>query len=291
MTANDGSVQGVFKAVDNGPESVRWDLVVVGDGYRESELVKYHADVDKFVTTLRTTPPFGELFAAINVHRIDVVSTDSGADDPGCGEEPARDARTYFDAKFCSQFAGTRLDRLLTVDAALVLRVASRFVPLRNQVLCIVNTSKYGGSGGAIATCSTHELAAKIAIHEIGHSAFQLADEYGGNGVGTPAGEPVQQNVTRNTDRNTNKWRRHIAPTTPMPTQCDPHCASSTCVQPHPPPPPSAVGAYEGAIYSNCNTYRPTSSCYMRDYGPFCPVCSSVIRQTLAPFLPNPPIA
>ena len=34
------------------------------------------------VQQLRTTPPFDELFCGINVHRIDVVSTESGADDP-----------------------------------------------------------------------------------------------------------------------------------------------------------------------------------------------------------------
>ena len=46
------------------------------------------------------------------------------------------------------------------------------------------------------------------------------------------------------------------------------------------------MGTYEGAIYSDCNTYRPLPSCYMRDYGPFCPVCSGVITQILTPFQP-----
>lgn len=172
------------------------------------------------------------------------------------------------------------------MNTALALSVASAQVPLRHQVLCIVNSSKYGGSGGTIATCSTNVQASQIAIHEIGHSAYGLADEYGGNGAGIPAGEPAQPNVTRNTNRATNKWNALIAATTPMPSQCDPSCAASTCVPPAMPPPAGAVGTYEGAIYSDCNTYRPLPSCYMRDYGPFCPVCAGVIRQTLQPFLP-----
>lgn len=98
--------------------------------------------------------------------------------------------------------------------------VASAQVPLRHQVLCIVNSITYGGSGGTIATCSTNAAAAQIAIHEIGHSAFGLADEYGGDGTATPAGEPPEPNVTRNTNRVTNKWRALIAATTPMPSQC-----------------------------------------------------------------------
>ena len=67
-----------------------------------------------------------------------------------------------------------------------------------------------------------------------------------------------------------------------MPSACDASCASSTCVPPGTPPAAGAVGTYEGGVYSDCNTYRPLPSCYMRDYSPFCPVCASVIRAVLA---------
>ncbi|MGR9046419.1 MAG: M64 family metallopeptidase [Gammaproteobacteria bacterium] len=286
MSSSDGHVVGTTKVVDHGPDNARWNLVIIGDGYRASELTNYHTHVQNFITELRNTPPFNELFCGINVHRIDVVSTDSGADDPGCAGGTAVTVNTYFDATFCTPFAGSPLDRLLSVDTALALSVATAQVPLRHQVLCIVNSTKYGGSGGTIATCSVAAQASKIAIHEIGHSAFGLADEYGGNGAGTPAGEPSEPNVTRDTNRATNKWRALIAAATPMPSQCDASCASSTCVPPASPVPAGAVGTYEGAIYSDCNTYRPLPSCYMRDYGPFCPVCAGVIRTTLQPFQP-----
>ena len=92
--------------------------------------------------------------------------------------------------------------------------------------------------------------------------------------------------MTRDTNRNTNKWRALIAPTTPMPSACDASCASSTCTPPAAPPAAGAVGTYEGGIYSDCNTYRPLPSCYMRDYAPFCPVCAGVIRAVLQPFQP-----
>jgi hypothetical protein len=286
MGSSDGYVVGTTKVVDHGPDNARWNLVIIGDGYRASELANYHTHVQNFIAELQNTPPFNELFCGINVHRIDVVSSESGADDPGCAGGRAVTANTYFDATFCTPFAGSPLDRLLSVDTALALSVATAQVPLRHQVLCIVNSTKYGGSGGTIATCSVNAQANEIAIHEIGHSAFGLADEYGGNGAGTPPGEPSQPNVTRDTNRATNKWRALIAATTPMPSQCDASCAASTCVPPAAPPPPGAVGTYEGAIYSDCNTYRPLPSCYMRDYGPFCPVCAGVIRVTLQPFQP-----
>lgn len=286
MSTSDGYVVGATKIVDHGPDTARWNLVIVADGYQSTELANYHADAQNFVNALRATPPFNELFCGINVYRIDVVSSQSGADDPGCGGNAPVTANTYFDAKFCSLFSGNPLERLLTIDDGLAISVANTYVPLKHQVLCIVNSAKYGGSGGSVATCSVNAQATQIAIHEMGHSAFGLADEYGGNGAGTPAGEPSQPNVTRDTNRSTNKWRALIAATTPMPSQCDGTCVGSACVPPATAPAPGAVGTYEGAIYSNCNTYRPLPSCYMRDYSPFCPVCAGVIRQVLQPFQP-----
>ena len=285
MSSSDGHVLGSTKIVDNGPNSDRWNLVIVGDGYRETELPKYHADIENFLTTLRVTAPFDELFSGINVFRLDVVSTDSGADDPGCGNGPVVTARTFFDATYCSLFLGPPIERLLTVDATLALSVTKTHVPLRHQVLCLVNANKRGGSGGPhISTCSTIEGAAFVGIHEMAHS-FGLLDEYGGRSV--PTGEPPAPNVTLDTNRTSNKWRALILPTTPMPSQCEGSCMASTCVPPATPPAANAVGTYEGAMAATCNVYRPFPRCMMRTAGdPFCPVCEGVIRTALEPFVP-----
>src|SRR5690349_23293844 len=105
MSSADGSVSGTQKIVDHGANAQRYNIVVLGDGYRVAELAKYHADVQSFVDLLRQTAPFGDLWCGINVHRVDVVSTDSGADDPAtCGDGSTGSgalARTYFDATFC----------------------------------------------------------------------------------------------------------------------------------------------------------------------------------------------
>jgi hypothetical protein len=287
MSANDGHVVGVVKPVDNGPDTERWNLVIVGDGYQEGELAQYHVHTQHFVDRLRSTAPFSEEFGGINVYRIDVVSLESGADDPGCAGGPVVIAKTYFDATFCSSFHGEMLDRLLTVDEALVLSVSNDHVPRKHYAVCIVNSPTYGGSGGSIATCSVHAQSATIAIHELGHTAFGLDDEYGGNEDDIPPGEPAKPNVTRDTNRATNKWRALVAASTPMPTQCNPACVGSGCVAPPAPPPPAAVGTYEGAMGKDCGVYRPMMSCYMRELGrPFCLVCAGVIRETLQDFQP-----
>lgn len=63
MSTSDGYVIGTTKVVDPGPGSARGSLVILGDGYHASELAAYHTDVQNFLTSLRATPPYDELFA------------------------------------------------------------------------------------------------------------------------------------------------------------------------------------------------------------------------------------
>ena len=296
MSAGDGYVSGTQKVVDHGPDALRYNIVILGEGYRAAELAKYHADAQAFVDALHQTAPFGDLWCAINVHRVDVLSTDSGADDPlTCGDGSAgtgATARTYFDATFCS---GNAIRRLLTCDSASALAVAHAQVPATHVVLVIVNSPLYGGSGGSIATFSTAPGAAEIALHEMGHSAFALADEYeyyagcGSGEAGHDAytgGEPVEPNVTRNTNRTTLKWRSVLSSgVDPLPTTANPNCTQ--CDPQGNPKAASYVGAYEGARYMHCGCYRPSYDCRMRTLGqPFCLACQKAIRDTLAPYVP-----
>jgi hypothetical protein len=63
MSTSDGYVIGTTKVVDPGPDSARGSLVILGDGYHASELAAYHTDVQNFLTSLRATLPYDELFA------------------------------------------------------------------------------------------------------------------------------------------------------------------------------------------------------------------------------------
>ena len=147
----------------------------------------------------------------------------------------------------------------------------------------------YGGSGGSVATFSLAGGANEIAIHEMGHAAFGLADEYacwaGGNETGRdrhPAGEPSEPNVTLNTNRATLKWGWAVAATTALLTMSNPNCSqvdsrASTAAA-------GTVGLFEGAHYYHCGAYRPEYDCKMRNLGvPFCRVCRQVIWNRLGP--------
>ncbi len=289
MSTADGSVVGATKIVDRGPNDRRWNLVIVAEGYRSSELTQFASDAQSFANTLLATAPFDGLQSAINVHRIDVSSTDSGADDPAaCGGSGAI-AATYFDASFCN----SGIQRLLLVDSASVLNVVNARVPEWHAILVVVNSTVYGGAGGAVGVYSLAPTAALIALHELGHTAFGLADEYeywAGCEIDTdrnnhPALEPSEPNVTVANNRANLKWRDLVAAATAVPTTTNANCA--VCDPQASPVPAGTLGAFEGAHYYHCGAFRPEFDCRMRNLNAaYCAVCGRRIRQTIAPHLP-----
>ena len=132
------------------PTQDRWNLVVLGDGFRAADQAAYEAAVTTLVNTLQTTAPYDGSWNRVNVHRVDVHSTDAGADNPlacGDGSAPAGGAattvKTYFDSSFCN--SGIR--RLLVCDAGLAVTTANGQVSNWDAILVVVNSTEYGGSG------------------------------------------------------------------------------------------------------------------------------------------------
>ncbi|HEY0080285.1 MAG TPA: M64 family metallopeptidase [Pyrinomonadaceae bacterium] len=289
MSASDGTVVGTTQIVNNGSAAERFNLVLVAEGYRQSELSQFAAHAQQFVDRLFSTPPFDELQCSFNVFRVDVASNESGADDPAaCGGTGASVA-TYFDASFCNG----GIQRLLLVDGMSVINVVNAQIPQWHQVLVIVNSPTWGGAGGQIGTTSVAGGWENIAIHEMGHSAYGLADEYeywSGCGVDTTqnsytGAEPAQPNITADSNRATIKWGSLVAASTPMPTTTNADC--SFC-DPQPNPlPTGTTGAFEGAGYFHCGCFRPEFDCMMRNLSPFCAVCRQRIRQVMSPYMPS----
>lgn len=291
MGRRDGQVLGAVKVVDHGDPAARWNLVVVSDGYRAEEMEKFARDVRALCDTLFATAPFGEFRHAINVYRVDVTSTDSGADDPPACGGPGTVAATYFDASFCHY----NIRRLLLVDDDLVLETVDRLVPAWHVILVAVNTTVHGGSGGVVGTYSMAPGAVQIALHEIGHTAFGLADEYeywAGCDVDKdrdrhPPREPTEPNVTTKSERAELKWRDLVSPETAIPTTKNKNC--KRCDSQPNPVGDAVIGAFEGAHYHHCGAFRPAYGCMMRALGnPFCTVCQRQIARVLTAFLPTP---
>jgi hypothetical protein len=292
MGSGDGTVVGTTKVVDHGADKDRWNLVVLGDGFRAADQAAYEAAVTTLVNTLQTTAPYDGSWNRVNVHRVDVHSTDAGADNPlacGDGSAPAGGAattvKTYFDSSFCN--SGIR--RLLVCDAGLAVTTANGQVSNWDAILVVVNSTEYGGSGGQVAVYSLAAAAIEIALHEMGHSAFGLADEYeyyAGCSSGEAghdqhaASEPSEPNVTIEKDRAKIKWRHLILPATAIPTTSNADCTK--CDTQANPAAVGTIGIFEGAHYAHCGAFRPAFDCRMRTIGqPFCALCQEVIRKKL----------
>jgi hypothetical protein len=241
---------------NNGSSANRVDVVILGDGYTASELSKYATDVESFVQALFTQDPFREYQQYFNVHRVDVTSSESGADHPE--RNPPLFRNTALDASYnCAN-----IQRLICVNETKVNDVLSRSISLttREVILVLVNDTEYGGSGGSISVTSIHPAVVEIILHELGHSFGLLADEYTdqpptcNNTI-----EPAEPNVTRQTSRNLIKWNVGGGPptgwielTTPIPT--------TTAIT-------AVPGLYEGARYCVVGLYRPTFNSKMRSLG------------------------
>jgi len=243
---------------ETGPITRRYNIAVLGDGYRADDQAKLTIDARTLIRDIFEQSPYASYRGLFNIKVVQAVSVDQGAKNGTAGGSP----NTIFDANFACE----GVSRLLCVDERAVLAAAARDVPEFNLAIVIVNDTKYGGSGGDVPCVSTNRLAADILRHELGHNLADLADEYETPYSGYPAcsrtNDCREPNVTLRNTRANVKWLDWIPPATQVPT---PEGAGV-----------AGVGLFEGARYLSSGVYRPVErACKMRTIGqPFCPVCA-----------------
>ena len=198
---------------DAGPPELRFNLVVLGDGYRSEDQAKLKTDAQGIVGYLFGVTPLKQYAAFINVKLIHVVSNQNGADNGDFGAQRDTALDSYFN---CGG-----IDRLLCVDGGKAQTIAAEDVPEFNFAVVIVNDTKYGGSGGAICASSANSESFEVMAHEIGHSLAHLADEYDYEGNQAPCSQQQdcsEANVTLRTSLDQIKWKDWILAATPLPT-------------------------------------------------------------------------
>jgi hypothetical protein len=237
----------VHSIVDNGPADNRVDLVVLGDGYTDGELDLYALQVEALLAAFFQEPPLDAYASYFNVHRVDVISAESGVDEPALN--------LFKDTALDMSFDCAGIPQLLCVNISKANQAAA-LAPDADQVVVLANATRYGGAGYAAADVLTvsggYPGAANIALHEFGHSFGNLADEYfpaNGSSYGGP--EVVEANATifpaEDIQALQTKWAAWLD---------------------HP-----AVGAFEGCRLVHHGVNRPTMTSKMRSLPqPFGPV-------------------
>jgi hypothetical protein len=304
----------VWTVFENGPPNEKVDLLILGEGYTEAELPKFHADVTRLTDRLFATEPFKSRMRDFNVRAIDLSSPLSGVNRPHVGKF----RRTAVSASYYV-FESERY--MLTEDNRALRDVLSQAPYEFIEILA--NEKQYGGGGiyNFQATASVDTAFANyLFVHEFGHHFAGLADEYYMSPAVTTEfpkdqPEPWEPNITALRDPSKLKWRDLVAAETPLPTPWDKDAWEAKAraflnrrlalIEKKAPEAEfdalfreqlsedtpmlsgmrysGKVGAFEGAAYQGRGLFRPQTDCIMftRDEVGFCKVCRKAIERVI----------
>lgn len=246
--------------VGNGDPANRVDLVFLGDGYTQSDLDAglYNAHIQSYFDYMfgaegYLADPFPRYKKFFNVHKIDVVSSESGADHPAQG--------IYRDTALDATYGTDGIERLLTINTLKAGAILSQNLTgsgiTADIRLTTVNDANYGGSGGegwaTYAGASTDSR--DIALHELSHSFSGTADEYVTNSSMYNGPEPQAVNATKDpTGAKWSNWEGYV----------DPRASYLN------------IGVFEGADQYKTGIFRPSFNSKMNSLGtPF----NAVVRE------------
>jgi hypothetical protein len=304
----------VWSVIENGPASEKVDLLVIGEGYTEAELPKFHLDVARLTGKLFSTEPFKSRRKDFNVRALDLAEPASGVHRPRTNDN----RRTMTGVQY-NIFDSERY--VLTLDDHRMRDVASS-APY-DFIEILVNEKQYGGGGifnDQATACVDSAFSEYVFVHEFGHHFAALADEYYTSPVSYTTGggsehpEPWEPNVTALHDPANVKWKDLIE-STPLPTPWDKEAFEKHSNEyqkerarlRNANVPESEmdklftaervwetqflgsqkfsgkVGAFEGAAYEAHGLYRPEVDCIMftRDEVGFCRVCRRAIERII----------
>jgi hypothetical protein len=239
----------IYRVWGDGAEvNRRINIVIVPDGYTYADKALMETHAQAMVTHFRGKTPFAEHDPFFNYILVYAYSVDSGTDQCDCGIVLDTAMGTRFpdagdpcggSGNRCLYYGGG-----CDTNGSINIVTAELRAPAQDETIVMVNTSRYGGCGGARAVYSAANSAAtEVAVHELGHSLAGLADEYSYNdGCGTGASEI---NTSLDSSAAWPEWSQELGP------------------------------GREGAQYYTQCIYRPLDNCEMRSLNqPFCPVCN-----------------
>ncbi|MGD2216865.1 MAG: IgA Peptidase M64, partial [Gemmatimonadales bacterium] len=304
----------VWTLFEHGPSSEKVDIVLLGEGYTEAELDKFHADARQLVDELFSMEPFRSRRSDFNVRAIDLAAAQSGVTRAHSGRYRRNLVGTQYGIFDSERY-------MLTYDNRTLRDVLSA-APYDFMAI-LVNEKQYGGGGiyrTQMAAAVDSDFSDYIFVHEFGHHFAGLADEYYTSDVAYETGaveqpEPWEANVTALHDPAALKWADLVEPGTPIPTPWSKRAFEehsqeirarrAQLVERGAPESEfdalfheqreiesrmlstqeysDVVGAFEGAMYEPTGLYRPSIDCIMftRDEVGFCRVCRRAIERII----------
>lgn len=258
----------VYDALISGDPHEKVDIVIIPDGYDESEMELFKQDCDKFAKELFKYHPYSDYRDRFNIKGVMVPSKDSGNDIPADSvwknTQVSTSFYTFDSERYC-----------MTEDYKSVRDLAANTA--YDQIYILVNNEKYGG--GAIynfynVSVNSNAKAGQIFIHELGHGFAGLGDEYytsstSYNEFYNLEVEPWEPNLTTLVDFD-KKWKHLMDQNTPIPTP-DTEKYQNT------------LGVFEGGGYVAKGVYRPKHDCLMNSFKDvhFCEACEEAIIKMI----------
>ena len=235
------------------PDRDAFVFMILGDGFTDREQDYFYQAAKKTAEAIMETEPFKSRQDIFKCYGLGLVSAESGAvgDAAENAKEAAKDRRDTF---FGSYFYSGGTDRLLSIDKEQEEKaelIAGQYVKDYDFIILLVNSERYGGSGGDICVASLHEDSTEIILHELGHTIAGLGDEY------WPGAEEIcrAKNVSDTDDKKALPWGDLLTE--------------------------EGVGIYPYED-GEAGWYKPSTSCKMQYLGKeydFCPVCQRALNE------------
>ena len=280
-----------YHTINGDGASAHFDVVFIGDGYNKTDedQQRFTAAAEEFRTRLFAVAPFADASTCVNINVVNLVSQQSGIDDPD--QSPALVHDTALDCTFVTGSMQIKGDLSKAEEACALAGVAF------DAIYVIVNDShSHDGSWAdystGIAFSSDRFPWGTVMAHELGHLVARLADEYRAPDCGacvcpadcaseinfrtyTDTWAPEEPNVTNASDPALVPWK-DLLDTETFPTTVELVCDGET------------IGRWEGAAGQCFGIYRPREYCLMDGVtgddpliDDFCPVCRRAIVDAL----------
>lgn len=205
-----------FPIINQGSPNECIDIVVLGEGYTETEMQKFVNDAAYFGKVITESNAYADLKDRININAVFTPSANSGVNHPHQDIAKMSALGVSYGSFDSERYA-------LSYDNKKIRSIAAA-VPYDNMAI-LMNDTIYGGGGIYnlyITAAAGNDFKEYLYVHEFGHHFADLADEYYASATSYEMGstliEPWELNVTIQTEKSKIKWGDLIAEDTPLPT-------------------------------------------------------------------------